>query len=140
MTSPGAVFAASPELKESTCWSLLRTAHLGRLAVNAADGVDIFPVNYLVDGGSLVFRTAPGTKLVELTREPQVAFEVDGLDDTHRWSVVVRGRARRLSDEEEIIHSRVLGLQTATPTTKHNYVRIIPGIVTGRRFRWTGEV
>lgn len=139
MTITPAALAARSALDETKCWALLRSAHLGRLAVTAADGVDIFPVNYLVDGNSLVFRTAPGTKMIDLTEQPRVAFEVDGLDETHRWSVVVRGRARRLADDEEITLSRILDLKTATPTAKDNYVRVLPGAITGRRFRWTGE-
>jgi nitroimidazol reductase NimA-like FMN-containing flavoprotein (pyridoxamine 5'-phosphate oxidase superfamily) len=139
MTTTRVAFATRPDLDEDACWTLLRGAHLGRLAVRAADGVDIFPVNYLVDGRSLVFRSAPGTKLIDLTAEPRVAFEVDGVDATHRWSVVVRGRARRLADDEEIELSGIADLATATPTAKHSYVRILPGAVTGRRFRWTGD-
>jgi hypothetical protein len=36
---------------------LLRSAEVGRLAVSVADHPDIFPINYLVDHGTIVFWT-----------------------------------------------------------------------------------
>ncbi|MEZ5248043.1 MAG: pyridoxamine 5'-phosphate oxidase family protein [Ilumatobacteraceae bacterium] len=45
------------------CWQLFRSAEVGRLAVSISNHPDIFPLNYVVDGESIVFRTAPGTKL-----------------------------------------------------------------------------
>ena len=39
----------------------------------------IFPVNYVLDGKTFVFRTDPGTKLVAASLE-KVAFEVDHID------------------------------------------------------------
>jgi nitroimidazol reductase NimA-like FMN-containing flavoprotein (pyridoxamine 5'-phosphate oxidase superfamily) len=125
-------------LSEDACWELLRGGSLGRLAVVAADGVDMFPVNYLVDRGTILFRSAPGTKLIDVVRDPVVAFEIDGVDERHRWSVVVRGVARRLDADDEIEASGVLGLETLAPSAKFNYVRITPRVVTGRRFRWEG--
>ena len=130
-TDPGA-------LETHQCWALLRSATLGRLAVVAEYGVDVFPVNYLVDHDTIVFRSAPGTKLLDITHDPVVAFEVDAVDDVHRWSVVVRGQARRLDSDDEIERSGVLDLSTRTPTAKHLYVRITPRVVTGRRYRWGG--
>ncbi len=125
-------------LNDDACWELLRSGSLGRLAVAADDGVDVFPVNYLVDRGTILFRSAPGTKLVDLVHDPVVAFEADGADELHRWSVVVRGVARRLDADDEIEGSGVLGLATLTSTAKFNYVRITPRVVTGRRFLWEG--
>jgi hypothetical protein len=56
----------SPEvqnLEHHECWAMLRTVSVGRLAVLADGRPDIFPINYTVDGGTLVFRTGEGTKL-----------------------------------------------------------------------------
>ncbi|MET1064447.1 MAG: pyridoxamine 5'-phosphate oxidase family protein, partial [Arthrobacter sp.] len=39
-------------------WRLLRGVSVGRLAVWVDDHPDIFPINYKVDHGTLVFRTA----------------------------------------------------------------------------------
>ncbi|MGB3910319.1 MAG: pyridoxamine 5'-phosphate oxidase family protein [Pseudolysinimonas sp.] len=125
-------------LTDDACWELVRGETLGRLAVVADDGVDIFPVNYLVDRGTILFRSAPGSKLACIARDPVVALEVDGCDDQHRWSVVVRGTARRLDADDDIEASGVLGLATLPGTPKFNYVCITPRVLTGRRFRWEG--
>jgi hypothetical protein len=36
---------------------------VGRISVNRVDDIEEFPVNFLVDGGTVVLRTAPGTEL-----------------------------------------------------------------------------
>jgi nitroimidazol reductase NimA-like FMN-containing flavoprotein (pyridoxamine 5'-phosphate oxidase superfamily) len=122
------------ELDETTCWQLLSTASLGRLAISTPDGPDIFPVNYLVKDEAIYFRSAPGSKLVELTEDPVVAFEADGVDDRKRWSVVVRGQALRLSLDTDIEDAGVLELAAMSPAEKWNFVRITPSTVSGRRF------
>src|SRR2546429_4844649 len=77
------------------CWELLRSTEVGRLAVAAAAQQDIFPINFVVDQGSIVFRTAEGTKLAAAVLGRGVAFEIDGYDRQRQdaWSVVVKGRA-----------------------------------------------
>lgn len=124
-------------LSDLECRDYLRSATLGRLAVLAADGVDIFPMNFVLDGRAIALKTAPGSKLLDLTAQPRVAFEVDGLDGDLRWSVVVRGVAVRLADDTDIELSGVLGLHTEIPTEKLNYLRVTPTTMTGRRFRVT---
>jgi len=58
-------------LSEEECWSALSSARVGRLAVTAEDGADIYPVNFVVKDGNLFFRTAPGSKLMAIaTRLP----------------------------------------------------------------------
>ena len=58
-------FGEITEVKTEECWRLLASTELGRIATSAGASIDIFPVNYAVDGESIVFRTAPGTKLLE---------------------------------------------------------------------------
>ena len=125
------------DLDEAECWRLLATTDLGRLAIASDDGVDIFPINYLAKDGVVFFRSAPGSKLIELTERPDVAFQVDGKYHRLGWSVVVKGLAERMSVDAEIEESGVLGLRSHTPTDKWNYVRIVPKSITGRRFTKT---
>jgi nitroimidazol reductase NimA-like FMN-containing flavoprotein (pyridoxamine 5'-phosphate oxidase superfamily) len=122
------------ELSLDECWTRLEDETLGRLAVRTSDGVDIFPVNFTVHDRVLFLRSAPGSKLVDMTSYPAVAFEVDGRQAGMHWSVVVKGEAQRLSSDAEIEASGVLTLHTMTSTAKWNYVRILPDSVTGRRF------
>ena len=122
-------------LSTSECWALLRDSAVGRLAVTVAGSPDIFPVNPIVDHGTIVFRTSAGTKLAA-TKSKDVAFEVDGYDtETARaWSVVVKGRAREILEVEETLRALRLPLYPWQPGRKPRFVRIEPVSVTGRRF------
>jgi nitroimidazol reductase NimA-like FMN-containing flavoprotein (pyridoxamine 5'-phosphate oxidase superfamily) len=98
-------------LSDRECWKLLRESVVGRLAVTVDGSPDIFPVNPIVDHGTIVFRTSAGTKL-GATKGKNVAFEVDGYDsDTARaWSVVVKGRAVEILEREETLRALRLPL------------------------------
>ena len=73
--------AQMEHLSVSESWSLVRSAPVGRLAVVVDGRPEIFPLNHVVDHGTLVFRTAEGTKLSG-TVGHEVAYECDGLDPT----------------------------------------------------------
>lgn len=140
-------------LDESTCWELLRSVPVGRLAIPMVDGrVEIFPVNHLVDQGSIVFRTAPGTKVSEIAppehpgeapsdRTCRVAFEADDAasvaagDEVMAWSVVVQGTASLLTRPTDLFDSFDLDVRPWHLASKPFFVRIEPETVTGRRFR-----
>jgi len=122
-------------LTDEQCWERLETQELGRLVTHVGEVLDIFPVNYVVDGRSILFRTAEGSKLTELTINDLVLFEVDEHDDAEVWSVVVRGRARRLDTSAEVAEADALPLKPWIPTLKYNYVRITPTSASGRQFR-----
>lgn len=121
-------------LTDEECWRLLRTQVVGRIATSAGGVLDIFPVNYYADGSSILFRTAPGNKLVELTINENVVFEVDGYTEPIAWSVVAKGTARVLDRQSEADEAAALPLNSWIPTLKNIYVRITPHSLTGRRF------
>ena len=121
-------------LSEEECWALLSRRELGRLALTVQGEPDIFPVNYVVDGPRLFFRTAPGSKLSELSVNPHVAFEVDEHDETYAASVVVKGLAERLELQHEIDDADALPLTPWIPTLKYRWVRIVPTSISGRSF------
>ena len=50
-------------LSEDDSWQLLASADVVRIAVAVAGDVEVFPINSVVDGRTVVFRTAEGTKL-----------------------------------------------------------------------------
>ena len=122
-------------LSDRECWDRLAGQELGRLVTFAGGVLDIFPVNYTVDGESIVFRTAEGSKLTELTINDEVLFEVDDHTDVDAWSVVVRGHAHRLETSDEVRAADDLPLKPWVPTLKYNYVRIAPTSLSGRGFR-----
>ncbi|MER3388882.1 MAG: pyridoxamine 5'-phosphate oxidase family protein [Microcella sp.] len=127
-------FGEITELDAEDCWQMLSTTDLGRIAASAGDSIDIFPVNYAIDDHTIMFRTAPGTKLLELAINDRVAFEIDGHDDETAWSVVVKGRAERIERQSDMDAAEELGLTPWIPTLKYRWVRIAPTEVTGRRF------
>jgi uncharacterized protein len=124
------------ELDESACWELLRGVEVGRLAIVVNHRPQIFPINFVVDHATVVFRTAEGTKL-EWSAGRDVAFEVDGYEPERReaWSVVVKGLAREIKQLYEALDALELPLFPWHGSAKPRIVRIEPEQITGRRFR-----
>ncbi len=127
------------ELTGNQCWELLHAGSLGRLAIATSEGADIFPINYVASEGSLYFRTAPGSKLLGLTVNPSVAFEIDGYDESSAFSVVVKGTAEHLEHGADIDKADQLQLSPWVPTLKYRWVRIRPVTLTGRTFQLQAE-
>lgn len=131
--------APAKELDAHECWALLRGVSVGRLAVWVTDHPDIFPINYAVDHGTLVFRTGLGTKLSAALGETPVAFEADGVDPDSgvAWSVVAKGSAVRIDSTEEVLESFSIMLFPWQSGHKDTFIRIEPTSITGRKFMVT---
>ena len=130
---------------------------LGVAAVSggrAAGSIDRRPTGDLsyqlrVDHGTVVFRTAEGTKLAGAVQR-DVAFEADAYDPDkgEAWSVVVKGRGEEISRGHELLDTADLPLFPWHAAPKQRFVRIVPDEISGRRFRvvdreawrtpWTG--
>ena len=123
-------------LEANQSWALLRSSEVGRLAVSIGNHPDIFPVNFVVDHGTVVFRTAEGTKLAAAVLGTAVAFEVDGYDADagEAWSVVIKGRAVEIERMQDVFDALELPLFPWHASPKHRFVRIEPDDVSGRRF------
>jgi len=122
------------ELAAEERWARLATHGVGRLAVNTAEGPVVVPVNYSVVDGVIAFRTAPGTALSRGVGNP-VALEVDRIDDAFArgWSVLVRGRARAVTDPNAV--RRLTDRAYSTPWAggrRDLWVCVDAGHVTGR--------
>ena len=115
------------------CWEMLRANEFGRLAFHLAGEVHLTPVNYAVDQDTLLFRTAEGSKLLGVEMNPDVAFEIDEFDEHHARSVVIRGVARHLGEDEEHRAENV-PLRPWVQTLKYDVVEIRPTEVSGRTF------
>jgi nitroimidazol reductase NimA-like FMN-containing flavoprotein (pyridoxamine 5'-phosphate oxidase superfamily) len=102
--------------------ALLKENAYGRLAFTFRDRVDIEPIHYVYDDGWLICRTAPGTKLTQLTHNPWVAFEVDDVRGPFDWrSVVVKGTVYFIAPDggqplEEQWKSALAALRRLMPT------------------------
>lgn len=122
-------------LVEEDCLALLASASLGRIAVTIGAVPAIFPVNYRVLDGQIVFRTGEGTKLHHATKGVVVAFEVDRVDEDHRegWSVLVVGVARAVTDAEQADAVLERLPHPWAPGNRQHVVAIVPEFISGRR-------
>jgi nitroimidazol reductase NimA-like FMN-containing flavoprotein (pyridoxamine 5'-phosphate oxidase superfamily) len=120
------------------CLALLAAESVGRIAVIAGAEPVIFPVNYAMDGETIVFRTAVGSKFAAAVRGTRVSFEIDRFDPSARsgWSVVAVGPA------EEVTGSRVIARMEAeidlrpwADGERDHWMVITPRRLSGRRVR-----
>lgn len=125
-------------LDHEECLRLLASHEVGRLGFLVGDQPMVLPVNYSLDGETVVVRTDLGTKLenVPFTR---VAFEVDEVrrDLAEGWSVLVQGVGQDISTSVDPTseHLRSLPLTPWAPGPKDHWLRIVPREITGRRLR-----
>jgi uncharacterized protein len=122
------------QLTKEEAWNFLRQRTMGRLAVSVVGQPDIFPINYCADDNSVIFRTAPGSKLLELTINGSVALETDSYSESEAWSVVVKGTAAVIEKQADIYAAEALPLRSWVPTVKPVFVRVTPSEITGRHF------
>jgi nitroimidazol reductase NimA-like FMN-containing flavoprotein (pyridoxamine 5'-phosphate oxidase superfamily) len=84
-------------LSVDECWKRVGDNVVGRLGFDAGRGPRIHPMNYAVDGRTVLLRTSAGSELAlfeELFAAGSlVAFEVDQVDHRvhHGWSVLMDG-------------------------------------------------
>lgn len=124
-------------LTENDCLPLLRSREVGRIAFDVEGKVEMFPVNYGMEGKIIVFRTCPGTKL-DAVPKTSVTFEVDSWnpDSGIGWSVVARGRAEEVTTNPGRIaeHLRWVPVHPAAPGDRWHWIGIKPSEITGRHF------
>ena len=128
------------ELDEAECLRLVATLEVGRIAVaRAGEAPLVVPVNYVLDGSVVVFRSDEGSKLFALLAAP-ASFQVDLVDPFHRtgWSVLIQG----IVEEVDVALLAHLDLAPWAAGTKRHWLRVVPTAVTGRRLHlpvWTGD-
>jgi nitroimidazol reductase NimA-like FMN-containing flavoprotein (pyridoxamine 5'-phosphate oxidase superfamily) len=124
-------------LTAAECYDLLSPGGVGRVAFATTDGPVVVPVNYAMAGQTVIFRTAPDTLLAGYLDGP-AGFEVDRVDEalSQGWSVLVTGRAVRVTTEAEVRHlEQHASVRPWAGGARDVYVRIIPRKITGRRIR-----
>jgi nitroimidazol reductase NimA-like FMN-containing flavoprotein (pyridoxamine 5'-phosphate oxidase superfamily) len=124
------------ELDEAECLELLATTSVGRVGFILKDRPVVLPVNYAVDGRTLVFRTAEGTVLNSAALQV-IAFEVDQLDESQHtgWSVLAQGVAQDVSDAIDTRSEQLRGLAIVSwaPGRRDRWFRLDADMLTGRR-------
>jgi transcriptional regulator with XRE-family HTH domain len=125
-------------LTTQQCREHLAGGGVGRfLFVEPRRGPVAIPVNYLMDGDDIVFRTGSHTSIAGAVSQQQVSFDVDHLDDTlsEGWSVLLTGTARIITEPAELEHAKALGIEPWAAGDRDVYVRMSAGQITGRRIR-----
>ena len=80
-------------LSEHECREHLEPGGVGRVALHTPSGLMIYPVNFTIDGRSIVFRTTTESTFGYSVVGADVVFETDYVNFGTRqgWSVVVTG-------------------------------------------------
>ncbi len=122
-------------LTEDEARALLARGRLGRVGITVGAFPAIFPVNYRMLDGAIVFRTSPGSKLSAAARGAVVAFEVDHFRDEDRsgWSVLAVGPAEVVHDLHVTAQVLDAELEPYADGPRGAIVRISPTFLSGRR-------
>lgn len=126
--------SAITPLTVDECWTVLGGTDLGRIGFDLGRGPRIHPVNFVLDGRSVLVVTAEDTELAlfeELfSAGAMVAFEADEVDRDSRtgWSVLLGGHLTRVTP-----HETVPELRPWADGDRSQLLRIVPAEITGRR-------
>ncbi|WP_106976777.1 helix-turn-helix domain-containing protein [Streptomyces sp. NRRL B-24484] len=117
------------------CWDRIGDHGVGRVAVPADPGPAVLPVNYVVDAGTVAYRTAPHSAAAPDTGTT-LSFQIDRIDEklSRGWSVLLAGTAEHVTARREI--DRLNAHPGSEPWAGGDnplWIRIRPTRVTGRR-------
>ena len=138
---PASTGPALEPLDEAECLRLISPGGIGRIAFTGRYGLTVFPVNYRLHDGAIVFRTAQDSPTGEDLRtgiahaEYQVAFEIDQIDQVTRdgWSVLIHGPAHHMSSDAELAAVLESGVEPWPGGSREHAISITPNRITGRR-------
>ncbi|MDX6758536.1 MULTISPECIES: helix-turn-helix domain-containing protein [Streptomyces] len=122
-------------LGETECRDLLGTHGVGRIAVFSSEGPVVVPVNYLMAGTEIAFRTS-GASVVGRSAGTEAAFEIDHIDDVTAsgWSVLAVGALQGVTDPDVLRHLNATARSGPwAGGDRDQWMRLTPVRVTGRR-------
>jgi nitroimidazol reductase NimA-like FMN-containing flavoprotein (pyridoxamine 5'-phosphate oxidase superfamily) len=124
-------------LSSDECFQLLATHEIGRVGVLAGGYPLILPVNYRLDGTTVVIRTHQGT-ILQSAEHANVTFEVDDIDRGSRsgWSVLIRAQAEEVGEAHRadlVERTHQTGVEPWAPGAKDSWIRLITHEISGRR-------
>ncbi len=122
------------ELDEAACWRLVSREAFGRIGFVHGGEVMVLPVNAVVMGNRVVFRTADETMVALAGNGSVVAFQSDCADRITEtgWSVLVHGRLWDITDAPETASFHKLSVRPWVPGPRNRWMSIEPTAVTGR--------
>jgi nitroimidazol reductase NimA-like FMN-containing flavoprotein (pyridoxamine 5'-phosphate oxidase superfamily) len=118
------------------CLRLLASTPVGRIGFAADGELVVLPVNHVVDGQDVVFRTTHGSKLSAAEGQALVAFEADHYEEqTHSgWSVLMTGRAEVVDEEADVQRLNRHGLRPWVHAVQRAFwIRVRPTSISGRQ-------
>ncbi|HVA03231.1 MAG TPA: pyridoxamine 5'-phosphate oxidase family protein [Acidimicrobiales bacterium] len=126
---------AEASIEHAACLALLGDGGIGRVAVSIGAVPAVFPVNFAMLDGHVVFRTAEATGLPSAVRDAVVAFEADDFDPLSQrgWSVLVVGAADEIADGARRARAEELLLRPPVPRSEEHMMAIFPELVSGQR-------
>ena len=121
-------------LARGECWALLRGAAAGRVVYTSEALPAVALVNYAIVGELVVFGVGERSKLAGLLTGQVAAFEVDDVDPATGtgWSVLVVGRAARITDAAVTNRVPPLALYPSSLEGPGAYAGLTGEKVTGR--------
>jgi uncharacterized protein len=124
-------------LSEQECIRRLAAHYVGRVGFAETGHPMVLPVNYVLDGRDIIFRSSDGSKLDAARHAQMVAFEIDGSEFIYRegWSVVVVGRLQEVTDPVEVARLAGLRLEPWVPGGNARWLRIHAQEISGRGVR-----
>lgn len=122
-------------LDRHECLRLLAGSVVGRVVFTENALPAAQPVNYLLDGEEVVFRTANGSKLAAAARHAVVGFQVDDIDVEGRggWSVLGVGQAYEICDPGRLARLRAIMPPSWVRGADLHTISIPVQVLTGRR-------
>ena len=89
--------------------ALLRRIGFGHLGCAREGRPYVVPMHYAYDGECLYLFTTEGMKTGFIEANPEVCMQVEEIESVSRWqSVMVNGRAERITNQEEKEHAMQL--------------------------------
>ena len=109
-------------------------SYVGRIGFIHDGRPMVLPVNYLLEGETIIFRTTAGTMVSSLDGS-EVAFEVDSdLPLEHSgWSVLAHGRVERLQDDADVERLRRGALRSWAWHAADEFLLIVITDISGRK-------
>jgi nitroimidazol reductase NimA-like FMN-containing flavoprotein (pyridoxamine 5'-phosphate oxidase superfamily) len=123
------------DLSREESLRLLASAPVGRIVFTRGALPAVLPANFVLDGNEVVISLSEDSALLSAVAESIVAFEADEIDALKHeaWSVVVTGRARLVTDPQNVERIRDLMHPWTGVAESAHFLRIRPEIVSGRR-------
>lgn len=121
-------------LDREQCLRRLEAHGVGRIGAIVCGRPVIYPVNYAIHDGAIVFRTRRGGELDSATNGEVAAFEIDGVDHLYHegWSVLVVGRCCPVNDVAELEGLSDVRLSPWADEKRDRFVRVPFDTVSGR--------